>query len=112
MAEGDIDWDQKLDPDTRQRLLERNEWRKVQENDKRFPDTDKDGDPTSDEDDASDGDDSGQDGDGGDTDTPEQEMVKADLKAELDKRGVKYPSRASHADLVDLLKNAPETPED
>jgi hypothetical protein len=104
MAEGDIDFDQKLDPDTRLRLLERNRWQEVEENDRRFPESEQEGgDPASPEADGN-----SDEGDDGDTtpDTPEDEMVKGEIKAELKELGVEFNSRASKAELVELLKGA------
>lgn len=109
-----FDPDQPLDPDTRQRLLERNRWQEVEENDRRFGSTEQEsGDPSSTE--NGDGDDPDEDeGEepGDEPDDDPNELLMDELRDELRRREIAFPRKARKPELVSLLRQAEEAEAD
>jgi hypothetical protein len=95
-----------LDEDTRARLLERNRWQEVEENDRRFANTDSE-DPEEDENDS--GEDLEEDPD---EDENPNDLVMDEIRAELTKREIPWNRKMRKAELVALLRQDEESSSD
>lgn len=117
--EAAVDQTKPLDEDTRQRLLERNRWQEVEENDRLFPEGQPDsegGDPASPDEPSTGADGAGTDDSqsdnpddgGGEQDEDEDPGTKQDLRDELDRLEVDWKTSDNKATLIEKVRQAHE----
>jgi hypothetical protein len=105
----DYDSDQPLDDDTRQRLLERNRWQEVEENDRRFQKQESTVYP--DQGDEEDFEDDVDEESEEDPDDP-NDRLKPELRDELTRRNIPWNRKMRKAELVELLRKDEESTSD